>query len=292
MSSLPADTPTRLAVGTTEMGNGSVTSHRQIAASILGTRADSVDIINADTDLTPYDTGTFASTGTVVAGQAVALTATALRDNILSFAGRYTEREPADCSLEGGEVVCGNQRIALKDLHVAGTAAGHRFEAKRRAYLSPRSVPFTVHGVRLAVHRVTGEIRILHSVHAADIGRLINPMQCRGQIEGGVAQSLGATLYEELLIDGTGRPVNPTFRDYHVPAFADIPRLEVYFADTTDAVGPYGAKSMSESPYNPVAAALGNALRDATGIRFKAVPFRADRVLLKLAGYEADKTNC
>jgi len=128
------------------------------------------------------------------------------------------------------------------------------------------------------VHRVTGEIRILQSVHAADIGRLINPMQCRGQIEGGVAQALGATLYEELQVDRHGRAINPTLRDYHVPAFADVPYTEVYFAESTDAVGPYGAKSMSESPYNPVLPALASALRDATGIRFTAAPLRADRV--------------
>ena len=89
MTLLP-DGSYHLAVGSTEMGNGSITSHRQIAASVLGARADSVAIINADTDLTPYDTGTFASTGTVVAGQAVNLTADALRDNILDFASRHT----------------------------------------------------------------------------------------------------------------------------------------------------------------------------------------------------------
>ncbi len=93
---------------------------------------------------------------------------------------------------------------------------------------------------------------------------------------------MGAGLYEELLIDRDGRAVNPSLRDYHVPAYADVPHTEVYFADTSDAVGPYGAKSMSESPCNPVVAALGNALRDATGIRFHVTPFRADRVLEKL----------
>src|SRR3979490_717838 len=99
MAMLP-DGSYHLAVGSTEMGNGSVTSHRQIAASELGTRADSVDIINADTDRTPYDTGTFASTGTVVAGKAVALTAAALRDNILAFARRHTGAKPAACRLD------------------------------------------------------------------------------------------------------------------------------------------------------------------------------------------------
>jgi CO/xanthine dehydrogenase Mo-binding subunit len=115
-------------------------------------------------------------------------------------------------------------------------------------------------------------------VQAADAGRIANPMQCRGQVEGGVAQSLGAALYEEMVIDDNGRVINPKFRDYHLPSFADIPRTEVFFADTSDALGPMGAKSMSESPYNPVAAALGNAIANATGIRFTATPFKPDRL--------------
>ncbi len=133
-------------------------------------------------------------------------------------------------------------------------------------------------GFRVAVNKGTGELKILKSVQAADAGRVANPMQCRGQVEGGVAQSLGATLYEEMVIDEGGRVVNPRFRDYHLPSFADVPRTEVYFADTYDAIGPMGAKSMSESPYNPVAAAMGNALRDATGIRFTSTPFKPDRL--------------
>jgi len=120
-------------------------------------------------------------------------------------------------------------------------------------------------------------------VHAADAGRVINPMQCRGQIEGAVAQSLGATLYEEMVIDDAGRVVNPTFRNYHLPQFADVPRTEVLFADTFDAIGPFGAKSMSESPYNPINAAIGNALADATGIRFCQTPFKPDRIFHAIA---------
>jgi CO/xanthine dehydrogenase Mo-binding subunit len=143
---------------------------------------------------------------------------------------------------------------------------------------TPRSVAFNVQGFRVAVNKGTGEIRILKSVQAADAGRLANPMQCRGQIEGGVAQSLGATLYEEMVIGADGRIVNPRFRDYHLPSFADVPRTEVLFADSFDTIGPMGAKSMSESPYNPVAAALGNAIADATGIRFTATPFKPDRL--------------
>ena len=183
-----------LAVGSTEMGNGSVTSHRQIAAALLNTSAGRIAIINADTDQTPYDTGTFASTGTVVAGKAVELTAEALRANILEFAACLTQNALSACCLEDAYVLCGEQQISLSALYAIGTSKGHHFEARRKAYASPRSVAFNVHGVRVAVHRVTGEIDILQSVHAADIGRLLNPMQCRGQIEGAIAMGLGWAL--------------------------------------------------------------------------------------------------
>jgi len=276
-----------LAVGSMEMGNGSVTSHRQIAASVLGSRADQIDIINADTDLTPYDTGTFASTGTVVAGQAVALTAAALRDNLLEYAGRHTGTDPSSWRLEHDGVVSGNTRISLVELYVAGIKAGHRFEAKRKAYLSPRTVAFNAQGVRVAVHRMTGEIRILQSVHAADIGRLINPMQCRGQIDGAIAMGVGWALYEKMVYDGHGAMVNPALRNYRIPAFADVPHSEVYFADTYDTIGPLGAKSQGECAINPVAPAISNAVRHATGVRFASLPLSPERIFAELGAGKA-----
>jgi CO/xanthine dehydrogenase Mo-binding subunit len=271
-----------LAVGSAEMGNGSVTSHRQIAAAVLNARAGDIEIVNADTDLAPYDTGTFASTGTVVAGQAVALAAVALRDNILDFAANHTGVAPGECRLEDGVVVCGGRRVPLAALREVGVAAGHRFEAMRKAYLSPRTIAFNVQAVRLAVHRVTGEVRILHSVHAADIGRPINPMQCRGQIDGAIAMGFGWALTEAMVYDGGGRMVNPSLRNYRIPAFADVPASEIHFADTHDSIGPLGAKSQGECAINPVAPAVANAIARATGVRFRDLPLRADRIAEEL----------
>jgi CO/xanthine dehydrogenase Mo-binding subunit/aerobic-type carbon monoxide dehydrogenase small subunit (CoxS/CutS family) len=281
MALLP-DGTYHLAVGSTEMGNGSATAHRQIAASILATRAECVALINGDTDLTPYDTGTFASTGTVVAGRAVALTAEALRENIFAYAARYFACNAADLRLQDDAILCANQTLPLRELFELGTAAGHRFEAKRKAYLSPRSVGFNVQGARVAVHRVTGEIVILQSVHAADIGRLINPMQCRGQIDGAIAMGIGWALYEKMVYDGNGAMVNPALRDYRIPAFADVPRSEIYFADTYDSVGPLGAKAQGECAINAVAPAIANAVADATGVRFPDLPLTPDRIFEKL----------
>ena len=280
---LRADGSYHLAVGSTEMGNGSVTSHRQIAASILNCRADNIEIINADTDQTPYDTGTFASTGTVVAGKGVALTAAALLENILEYAARHTDTSASLWKLEEGFVVSANRRIPLSELHAAGTKDDHRFEAKRKAYLSPRTTAFNVQGIKLAVHTVTGEIRILRSVHAADIGRLINPMQCRGQVDGAIAMGVGWALTEHMVHDN-GKMLNAALRNYHIPAYADAPRSEVFFADTYDTIGPLGAKAQGECAINPVAPAIANALKNATGVRFAHLPFTPDRIFDKLQG--------
>ncbi|GHI02113.1 hypothetical protein AQI88_18185 [Streptomyces cellostaticus] len=130
----------------------------------------------------------------------------------------------------------------------------------------------------MAVDPGTGEIRILRSVHAADAGKVMNPMQCRGQVEGGVAQALGAILFENVRIDARGEVETAAFRRYRLPQYADVPRTEVHFTETADALGPLGAQSMSESPFNPVAPAFANALRDATGLRFTELPLTRDRV--------------
>jgi len=120
-------------------------------------------------------------------------------------------------------------------------------------------------------------------VHAADAGTVLNPEQLRGQIEGGVAQALGGARFEELIVRD-GRVVTDVLRQYHVPQFADVPRTEVFFADTADELGPFGAKSMSEAPYNPVAPALANAVRDAVGVRPYELPLSNDRVWRLCAG--------
>ncbi len=276
--SLREDGGFELTVGTAEFGNGTSTVHRQIAATALKTTVDRITLLQSDTAHGGHDTGAYGSTGTFVAGRATQAACENLADALRIFAAAAAQVNPDLCALENETVLCGKQRLSFAQLAELARVQGKVLCASGTSQGTPRSVAFNVQGFRVAVNKATGEIKILKSVHAADAGRVVNPMQCRGQIEGGVAQSLGATLYEEMVIDEAGRVVNPKFRDYHLPSFADLPRTEVFFADTTDTLGPMGAKSMSESPYNPVAAALGNALADATGIRFTAVPFKPDRL--------------
>jgi putative selenate reductase molybdopterin-binding subunit len=256
-----------LRVGTAEFGNGTTTVHTQIAATVLGTEPERMAVHQSDTDAVGHDTGAFGSAGTVVAGRAVHAAATELRRKILA-AATARAGTPGELGPEG--VQCEQRLVKLAEL--APLVAYARHDG------TPRSVAFNVHAVRVAVHPQTGELRILQSVHAADAGRVLNPQQCRGQIEGGVAQGIGSALYEELRLDAEGRVVTSTLRSYHVPQLADVPPTEVYFAQTCDELGPFGAKSMSESPYNPVAPAIANAIRDATGVRPYELPMSADRI--------------
>ncbi|HTO59694.1 MAG TPA: molybdopterin cofactor-binding domain-containing protein [Bradyrhizobium sp.] len=267
-----------LVVGTAEFGNGTSTVHRQIAASVLKTSVEQIHLRQSDTANGGHDTGAYGSTGTFVAGRATQDAAEKLAGEILQFAAKQLTVDPAACALESSAVICGARRKSFAELAATARAQNIMLAAHGNSQGTPRSVAFNVQGFRVAVNKGTGELRILKSVQAADAGRIANPMQCRGQIEGGVAQALGAALYEEMVIDADGCVVNPRFRDYHLPTFADVPRTEVSFADTCDELGPLGAKSMSESPYNPVAAALGNAIAAATGIRVTTMPFKPDRL--------------
>ncbi len=280
-ATLLRDGTIELAVGTAEFGNGTTTVHRQIAADALGTLPDRIAVRQSDTDLVGHDTGAFGSTGIVVAGTATLRATQALAADLRGRAARHLGVEEADCVLTVDAVQTGGRQILLKELH---QLAGADVVADGSFGGTPRSVAFDVQWFRVGVDPGTGEIRILRSVHAADAGRVLNPLQCRGQVEGGVAQALGSALSEQLRIDDAGVVTTASFRTYRLPTHADVPRTEVHFVDTTDTVGPLGAKSMSESPFNPVAPALTNAVRDATGIRFTELPLTRDRVWLALHG--------
>ncbi|WP_134765327.1 molybdopterin cofactor-binding domain-containing protein [Nocardioides sp. 1609] len=245
---MEVDGTVTLDVGTAEFGNGTATVHTQIVAAELGVPVERVVLRGSDTALVGHDTGAYGSAGSVVAGRAVAAACRALRERLDTI---------------------------TPPLVAPVTASGEH-------HGTPRSVAFNVHGVRVAVDPGTGELRVLRSVHAADAGVAINPEQLRGQVEGGVAQAIGSALYEEVVLRD-GEVLTRSLRDYRVPQMGDVPETEVLFADTYDDLGVRGAKSMSEAPYNPVAPALANAVRDALGVRPFELPLSRDR-LWRLAG--------
>jgi putative selenate reductase molybdopterin-binding subunit len=282
-ATLRDDCTYEIAVGTVEFGEGTSTAHVQIAATQLGTTPCRIHLVQSDTDRTGFDTGAFASAGLFVAGNAVQRASTALRDRILVLAASHAQVDVTSCSMDDGEVVCGSTRLSLAELLDAARARGIRLTEARKAYGSPRSVTSNTHGFRIAVHRITGEIRILYSVQATDAGVVINPAQVIGQVEGGVAQGIGFALTENFHVDANGVMVNPNLRNYRIPTYADIPRSEVLLVDSNDSVGPMRSKGMAECCINPVAPALANALEDATGVRYRALPLTPERIYNRLA---------
>ncbi|MFD0365194.1 molybdopterin cofactor-binding domain-containing protein [Nocardia sp. GCM10030253] len=271
-ASLLADGRYEILVGTAEFGNGTTTVHAQLAATALNADVRQVVIRQSDTDLVGHDTGAFGSTGITVAGKASYAAALSLRDRMLARASELTGTAESECELRPDGVRCGDRLLVAAELLADG-----ELSARGDHDGSPRSVSFNVHAFRVAVHPETGSVRILQSIQAADAGTVLNPVQCRGQVEGGAAQAIGTALYEDMRTDH-GVVTTQTLRHYHIPQFADVPRTEVYFAETADDLGPLGAKSMSESPYNPVAPALANAIRDAVGVRLDRLPMTADRI--------------
>ncbi|WP_431779376.1 molybdopterin-dependent oxidoreductase [Microbacterium aurantiacum] len=278
--SLRSDGDYVVRVGTAEFGNGTTTVLRQIAASVLHAPFSRLRLWNADTDAVEHDTGAFASTGITVAGKALTAACHALAERMRTLAAEIAGVDVADATLTDAGVSTPAGVVSFADV-VARAGDDERDENGLFALGGEdgdlRSVAFNVHAVRVAVEPETGSVRILQSVQSADAGTVMNPAQLRGQIEGGVAQGVGSALYEEVLVED-GRVQNPMFRLYRVPQFADVPETEILLADTSDRVGPFGAKSMSESPYNPVAPAIGNAISRALGARVFHQPFTRQRV--------------
>ena len=281
---LRADGTYTLGIGTAEFGNGTTTVFQQLATSVLNTTIDNLRMRQSDTDEAKFDTGAFGSTGTSVTGKALVDAAERLREAILEVASSVSGVPVAACSLRPTGVLCGERIVDFADIVAAH---GGPLAAEGDFGGLPRSVAYNAHAFRVAVNTQTGEVRILQAVHACDAGRVINPEQLRGQVEGSVAQGVGSALYEEMVTDGHGTVTTNTLRNYHIPQLADVPAVEVFFADTEDRLGPLGAKSMSEAPYNPVAPALANAIARATGARLRELPMNPVRVWRALTGRSA-----
>jgi CO/xanthine dehydrogenase Mo-binding subunit/aerobic-type carbon monoxide dehydrogenase small subunit (CoxS/CutS family) len=257
-------------VGTSEFGNGTSTVHTQLVASALATAPSRVVLKQSDTDEASYDTGAFGSAGVVIAGRSLFAAATELRSRLEEF----------------GEVTAdGVGGLPFADFLSAHPEFARTASATHEG--TPRSIAFNVQGFRVAVDANSGEVRILDSVQAADAGTVMNPEQLRGQIEGGTAQAIGSALFEEVRVV-EGVVTTSALRNYRVPKFGDVPETRVLLADTFDTLGPLGAKSMSEAPYNPVAPALANAIRDAIGVRPHDLPMSRDRVWRLARGADAD----
>ncbi len=267
--------------GATDIGTGADTVLAQIAAETLGVTLDKIIIYTADTDLTPFDVGAYASSITYVSGGAVKKACEAALEQVLAVAGRMLKADPAT-------LVARDNRVTAPDgqsVTMTEVALHSMYQEKFQiigsgSHCSPDSPPpFAAGFAQVAVDVETGEVRLERYIAAVDCGTPINPMQAEGQAEGATAMGVGYALCEQMLFDAKGRMLNPSFLDYKIPSPEDIPDIKAILVDTYEPTGPYGAKAVAEVPINPPAPAIANAVFNAIGVRIPTIPITAERVL-------------
>jgi CO/xanthine dehydrogenase Mo-binding subunit/aerobic-type carbon monoxide dehydrogenase small subunit (CoxS/CutS family) len=283
---LRADGHYDVAVAIPDFGSGTRTALRDIAAEALHTHPGRVHLSDADTDHVHHHSGAFGSTGILLTGQAVARACRALAHRMTAFAAASAGTAPGACRLDTDTVHCDGSPLPLTELHrraLPVDPARLRAEASTTAQQTQVSLAFCAQWFRVEVDPATGHVRILDSVHVADAGTVLDPGRCRAQIEGAVVQGIGTALREDLPTDGHGRIATTDLRSYLIPHFGETPATEVHLVHPHRS--PAAPKPMSELPINPVAPALANAVRDATGIRLAALPLRPDTVWAALAAH-------
>ncbi|MHB8876764.1 MAG: molybdopterin-dependent oxidoreductase Mo/Fe-S-binding subunit [Myxococcaceae bacterium] len=272
--------------GGTDLGTGLDTVTVKMAAETLCTPMDAVALTAADTDVTPFDVGAYASSGTFFSGGA-ALNAALAMKRLLLEVGAEMLAEPLDnVALEfpgqvrGRSGVVTYEQIARNTQSGVGrgqlTAAGH--------FITPKgSFPYGAHFAQVAVDVRTGQVQVQKYYALQDAGTPINPELAKGQIFGGVLKTLGHALYEELLLDEQGRCLNPGFADYKVPQMGDLPLdFQAVLVDTHDPFGPFGSKSISEISCNGAAPVIAAAIHDAVGVWIRSWPFTPEKILRAL----------
>ncbi|NWF56224.1 MAG: molybdopterin-dependent oxidoreductase [Syntrophaceae bacterium] len=267
------DGSVNLMTGSADIGQGSETTLSQIVAEELGIRWEDVRVTAADTQHTPYDSGTYASSQIYVSGNAVLRAARDLKENFRQALIRHFKTEPQMIRFEKGRVRIPTEEGEV-DLSFPEAAAKVTFGGKgavimgRCSYKAEDSpLPFAVCWAKVAVDTITRTVRVRHLIQAVDVGTPINPEVVRGQVEGGICMGLGFALTEQIEFDPRAKkPVSTDLLHYKIPTAMDMPEIQVYIAQKSyEPTGPFGAKSVGELPTVPVAAAIANAVAKAVG---------------------------
>jgi CO/xanthine dehydrogenase Mo-binding subunit len=281
--------------GSTDLGTGSDTAIAQIVAEELGIPVQNVRVVNDDASIRPWDVGTHASRATFVAGNSALLAARKAKEIILNAAAEVLNTSISSIVVENGVVYdreTPSKRIEFDKLvrRIHFREEGTNIVVS--AFYDPPTVMqdeswrgnisaayvFGAQAALVEVDQETGEVKVLKVVSVHDSGRIINPMAAEGQVHGGVHMGIGYALYEELVLE-QGRVVNASFADYHVPTALETPVVKAVFVENPDPAGPFGAKGIGETACIPTAAAIANAVYDATGRRVKKLPIKYRDIL-------------
>ncbi len=289
-----------LQVGATEIGQGSDTVFAQITAETLGLPVAMVHVVTTqDTDITPFDSGAYASRQTFVTGIAVRKAALEVRQKVLDVAARRTGLAPAEMDIRDrmivetslGRTVCSLEDVAMDSFYDRLLAAPITSDTSANVRINAMSYGATF--VEVEVDIQTGRVEVTELWNIHDSGTIINPKLAEGQVHGGVSMSLGAALLEQMLFDPvTGKPLNPNLLDYKLPTVLDTPKINAAFVETFDAAGTFGSKSLGECPTISPAPAVRNAVLDATGVAFQKIPLYPQVVFEKFreAGLLAERS--
>ncbi len=272
--------------GGTDLGTGLDTVSVKMAAETLQVPMESVSIIAGDTDVTPFDTGAYASSGTYFSGGAALNAARAMKEMILDVASEILSEPIDNLKLVYPGIVRGRSRdVTYKEIAQytqSGTGRG-QLTATRNFIMDKASFPYGAHFAQVAVNTRTGEVKIQKYFALQDAGTPINPELTMGQIYGGVLKTIGHSLFEEMVFDEEGRCLNPNLLDYKIPMINDLPdEFKAELVATDDYFGPFGAKSVSEIATNGAAPAIATAIHDACGIWLRTWPFTPEKILKEL----------
>jgi CO/xanthine dehydrogenase Mo-binding subunit len=289
--------------GVTDIGAGQVSALAQIAAEVLGVTLQDVAVYNSDSAVTPLAGTTTATRALYMTGNAVRLAAEAVRKRMVQCASNKFAVEPARVDMAFSKVFVADepkQSMAFADLAKICAAEGiHRSELVMfRAPFTDKTDPETgqgqvhpdygygAHAIEVAVDIETGEITVLKSIGAHDVGRAINPAAVEGQIEGGAVQGQGYALSEEMIYKD-GRLMTPSLSEYLIPTTMDVPRVRSIILESRSGLGPFGAKGIGEAALTPVAPAIANAVADAIGVRIPDLPITPEKVINALRKSES-----
>lgn len=274
-----------LIIGAADMGTGCDTILAQMVAECMDCSVDDVAVFGADTDASPYDSGSYASSTTYVTGKAVELACEELKKKLCAIAAGMLGCELEETVFEDGCVrkINTDERVTLAQISVKDQVANDIAAVATASHSSPVSPPpYMVGMVEIELDRYTGEVKILDYVAVVDCGIAINPALARIQAEGGIAQGIGHTLFENITYDETGKPVESNFMQYKIPTRLDMGHLRVEFENSYEPTGPFGAKSIGEIVINTPAPAIAHAIYRATGVWHRELPITPEKILMSM----------
>ena len=269
-------------IGCTDMGTGCDTIIAQFVADTLETDIDNIAVYGVDTDTSPYDSGSYASSTTYLTGMAAVKAAELLKEKMFELASQKLSVDASSLEFDGKRIFCVEQEkeISLFDLATASMANNEIALEVTYSHSSPVSPPpFMAACAEVEVDPLTGSIELLDYAACVDCGTVVNTNLARVQTEGGLLQGIGMTLYEDIWYNEKGVNLSNSFMQYKIPTRLDFDKIRVEFESSYEPTGPYGAKSIGEIVINTPAPAIAHAIHNATDVWFNELPITPEKIL-------------